>query len=70
MNEVALGSLVEHRGQLGTGFRSLFFVAGLNRNKGLLADGLHAAFLSTVPLGAGLGLSDALDCGFGIGHDV
>lgn len=69
MNEVALGCFIENGSQFRTGFDRLVFVAGLNRCKGLLADGLHAAFFSAVPLGAGRGLSVALNCGFGIGHD-
>jgi hypothetical protein len=70
MDQIALGGLVEHGCQLVAGFGGFFFVAGFNRNKSLLADGLHAAFLSAVPLGTGLGLTVALNCGFGVCHDV
>ena len=70
MNQITLGSFIEHGRQFVAGFGCFFFVAGFNRYKSLLADRFHAAFLSAIPLGASLGLSVALNCRFGICHDV
>jgi len=70
MNQVALGCFVESRSQIRARFDCLFFVASFNCCESFLTKGFHAALVSAVALGAGRSLTDALDCGFGIGHDV